>query len=157
MFGTLILSCKCDHRIHDSLDGGRELSKRLCHPGKKNLQNTFIANKISNAAQGWRVVGAMLCSPYNDINRSYLESVIPKKVRKTVESTGDQPVFKMVPRTDELVRGLMAAGRAWNVKIRIEPEKLVLQYFSNEECVKERTLSYANSKWSVYELSEACA
>jgi hypothetical protein len=124
--------------------------------GKKSVRDVLLKNEVQNSSQALKVVDAMLCLPNDDKNRSYLESVTPQMVRKTVESTGDKPAFTMVPRTDELVSGLVAAGKAWNVTIRLESRKLVIQYFSNEACVKERTLFYVNSKWSVYELSEAC-
>jgi hypothetical protein len=128
-----------------------------CAPAEKEyLHDTLLASKVENPAQAWRAIDAILCAPNNDTNRSYVETLVPRTVRKTVESTGDKPTFKMVARSEALARGLMAAGKAWDANIRTEPGKITLQYFANEACVKERTLTYVNFKWSVYAIGEAC-
>ncbi|MFL6674547.1 MAG: hypothetical protein ACJ8LG_14795 [Massilia sp.] len=135
---------------------GEEYSNACAAVPKNHLRDTLLAGKVQDAAQAWRAVDAMLCVPDNDTNRSYVKSFVPKKVHEAAESTGDKPTFRMVARSEELVRGLMAAGKAWDASIRAEPDKVILQYFANEACVKVRTLTYEKFKWSVYEVGEAC-
>jgi hypothetical protein len=135
---------------------GEEYSNACAAVPKNHLLDTLLAGKVQDAAQAWRAVDAMLCVPDNDTNRSFIKTLVPEKVHEAVEATGDKPSFRMVARSESLVRGLMAAGVAWGANIRTESGKVVLQYFANEACVKERTLIYSNFKWSVYEVGEAC-
>ena len=123
---------------------------------KKELKDTLLTSNVRDAAQAWRAVDALLCAPNNDTNRIYLESLIPKKIRQTTESTGDEATFKLVTRSRKLVQDLIAAGKAWDANIQTEPDKITLQYFANEACVNARTLIYADFTWSLFEVGEAC-
>jgi hypothetical protein len=159
IFSCSAFSCSASSATNEytNLSIHGESYPNVCAPAeKKNLQETLLASQVTDVAQAWLAVEAILCAPNNDTNRSYVETLVPRTVRKTVESTGDKPAFKMVARSEVLVRGLMAAGKAWDANIRTEPGKITLQYFANEACVKERILTYVNFKWSVYAIGEAC-
>lgn len=128
-----------------------------CEPSqRKALRGLLRASRPQDSERAWRAIDAMLCSPSDDANRHYLKTLVPRKIKETVESTGDQPEFKLVARSDRLISGLMADGKAWDADIRVESTKIVVQYFANEACVRSRTLTFENLRWSLTEVGEAC-
>jgi hypothetical protein len=153
------LSCSAsdDMNKYPTLTMHGESYANACAPEqKKGLQDAVLASTVQDAAQAWLAVDAILCAPNNNVNRKHVENLVPQKVRETVQSTGEKPTSKMVPRSDELVTSLIAGGKAWRARIRTEPSKVVLLYFADEACVKDRRLNYINFKWSVYEVGESC-
>ena len=125
-------------------------------PQKKNLHEALLASRVHDTEGAWRAIDAMLCTPSDDANRRYVKTLVPKKIKQTVESTGDQPEFKLVARSDKLIGSLIADGRAWNADVSAEPTKIVLQYFANEACVRSKTLTFENRRWSLTDVGEAC-
>jgi hypothetical protein len=123
---------------------------------KAKLENEFLMRHVADPGQAWRVVVAVLCAPENAANRSYLTKLVPQKVREPIESNGDEERFRIVPRNPELISDLMAKGQVWRVSFRGERDRIVVQYLANEACVKGFTLTYAQSRWSVFAVSEAC-
>lgn len=156
-FPTIICSAANPTNEFPTLSMHGEHYANACAPlQRKELKDTLLTNNVRDAAQAWRAIDAFLCAPNNDINRIYLESIIPKKIRQTTESTGDEATFKLVTRSRKLVQDLIAGGKAWDANIQTEPDKITLQYFANEVCVKERALIYKDFRWSLYEVGEAC-
>jgi hypothetical protein len=51
---------------------------------------------------------------------------------------------------------MLAKGRTWNVDLRTEPKKIHFQYFENDACAREVVLSFANRKWSIDAIGQAC-
>lgn len=79
-----------------------------------------------------------------------------EEVTEEIESTGDESSFWRIRRNTGLVNSVMAAGKAWNAEVHIDRDKIDLQYFANETCVKRVTLSYRRGKWVVDGIGEAC-
>jgi hypothetical protein len=128
-----------------------------CAPEQRQiLQKEIIKGDVQDATQVWKAVELILCVPEDDASRKQLISLFYKKVRKAIDSTGEAPIFKTMFVSEELASKVMAGGNAWNASILVEKSKIVLQYFVNEACVKSATLFYKKSKWSVYEIGQAC-
>lgn len=123
---------------------------------QKALQNVLSSNGVKASAQVWKLIDIILCSTKDKEDRAYVAQRVQKKLRRTVESTGEKPDVKTVERSAELIDDLLAEGRAWDANIRVEPGKIFLQYFSSEACVKAVNFSLRNGKWLVHELSVAC-
>jgi hypothetical protein len=92
----------------------------------------------------------------NAINRAYVGTLFSGKVRRKIESTADELSYQTIVPNKELVREIMEHGNAWSASVQVEPGELILQYFSNQACVKGVRLSYVQSRWVIHELSEAC-
>lgn len=82
--------------------------------------------------------------------------MLAKKVKVELESTGSEPSYEVVLRTDELIDNTMAAGEAWAAHIHNKVDKIKLHYFANEACVRGVTFSYRQRKWVIDEVGEAC-
>ena len=81
---------------------------------------------------------------------------MPEKIKEDFSSTGEEPSFETMKRSDELAERLIAARETWNARVREEYGKIILQYFADEACVKEVTLQYVESAWLRHGLGEAC-
>jgi hypothetical protein len=123
---------------------------------KHTLQDKVIKSMAQDGRQAWKAVDLILCALDSDVNRKKIISLFQKKVRKEVESTGDKSGSKTVKVNEEIATSIMAMANAWDTTIIAEQEKIVVQYFVNEACVKSATLSYSNSKWFVYQIGDAC-
>jgi hypothetical protein len=128
-----------------------------CDPVRKvALQNMLLVHNVKASKQAWRVIDAILCSPDDDKNRAYVRGIIQKRVRMSLESTGETPTVQLVERTDELIDEILAAGRAWEASLQVDSAKIILQYFANEACVEAISLSFASGKWTVSDYGVAC-
>jgi hypothetical protein len=135
---------------------GEKYASACAQLERKGLKGQLFNKNIRNAEQAWRVFEVLLCGPDDNFSRNYIKSVISRNTRKKSGSTGDNPKSKMIPRSDELVRQIMAGGKAWDANIDADPDGVTLQYFANEACVKGVRLGEVNSRWAIVEVSEAC-
>jgi len=125
-------------------------------PEQKVLRQAISKAKVKNSLAVWRAAQALLCAPRTGPERAYLASMLAKKVKVELESTGSEPSYKVVPRTDELIDNTMAAGEAWAAHTHNKVDKIKLHYFANEACVRGVTFSYRQRKWVIDEVGEAC-
>jgi len=125
-------------------------------PQQQVLRQALSKGRIENLPAVWRAVQALLCAPRTGPERAYLGSMFAKKIKQKLEETGSEPSYEVVVRTDELIDGTMAAGEAWDANLDIEVDRIRLQYFPNEACVRSVTLSYRQTKWVIDEIDEAC-
>jgi chitinase len=123
---------------------------------KKLLHEELVRSEAADAKQAWQVVELILCASDSAANRDKVISLLRKKIRQTIESTGSQPIVGRVAGNVILVDNLMAAGRAWNSSVSGNETRIVLQYFVDEACVNSVTLLYDEHKWSVDEIGQAC-
>jgi hypothetical protein len=128
-----------------------------CNPSSQGLlRETLVRNKVKNSKQAWRLIGAILCFPNDANNHVYLKQFSNKRMRLTVESTGEDPDVQTVELNDELLDEIIAGGNAWKASLRVESGKIVLQYFANEACVEGATLLFHRGAWSIHEFGIAC-
>jgi hypothetical protein len=120
------------------------------------LMNELSLHQIKNEAQAWRLIATILCSPDDNVSRTYVRTLLSGKLRRKSESTADKPSYEVLVPGNRLVSEVMAFGSAWSASVRVESDELVLQYFSNEACVKGVRFAYVASRWTIHELSEAC-
>jgi len=125
-------------------------------PEQQVLRQGLSKEGVENLPAVWRAVQALLCAPRTGPERAYLGSMFAKKIKQKQEDTGSEPSHEVVARTDELIDRTMAAGEAWDANLDIEVDKIRLQYFPNEACVRSVTLSYRQTKWVIDEIDEAC-
>ena len=135
---------------------GWTYSNACSKPEQQVLRQAVLKADVKNMPVVWRAVQALLCAPRTGPERTYLASMFVKKVKKQLESTGSEPSYEVVPRTDELVNDTMAAGEAWAANIHIGVDEIKLHYFANEACVRGVTFSYRQRKWVIDEIGEAC-
>lgn len=134
-----------------------ETYSNACEAGnQEELRSVLFKNEVKAPTQAWKLINVILCSPNDVKNRAYVTQMVQKKLRMKVESTGERPDVKTVDRNEELVDDLLAAGRAWQASIRVEPGRISLQYFANEACVEAIAFSFRNGKWLVNEFGVAC-
>lgn len=128
-----------------------------CGADQKNaLWEAVNKAKVPNDQQALKLIDLILCAPDTKENRKALMTSFGKIVREEVESTGDDPRIKTIVVTEELVASTMAFGRVWNTNLLAAKKKISLQYFVNEACVKRTKLVYSHSRWTIYEIGEAC-
>jgi len=125
-------------------------------PEQQVLRQAILKAKVQKLPAVWRAVQALLCAPRTGPEHAYLGSMFAKKIKQKQEDTGSEPSHEVVARTDELIDRTMAAGEAWDANLDIEVDKIRLQYFPNEACVRSVTLSYRQTKWVIDEIDEAC-
>lgn len=135
---------------------GWTYSNACSKPEQQVLQQAVLKADVKNMPMVWRAVQALLCAPRTGPERAYLASMFAKKVKKELESTGSEPSYEVVPRTDEVINDTMAAGEAWAADIQIQVDEIKLHYFANEACVRGVTFSYRQRKWVIDEIGEAC-
>jgi hypothetical protein len=142
---------------YSSLNINGEIYPNSCGPEQKRfLQEQLLATGIPDAAQAWQAIYLILCASENHANFAKVGALFNKQVRITIESAADKPIFKVVAGNEKLAASIMAAAKAWDTNILTEGGKIVLHYFVNEACVKSATLLHNKSKWSVYEVGQAC-
>jgi hypothetical protein len=162
LFSVLVYTCLTLHeRVHDSeyrqLKMQGNIYPNSCNKEQKSVLWEMIAKaKVYNGPQALKLVDLILCASDSKENRKVLMSSFGKGVREKVESTGGATLIKTIAVTEKIVSRTMAAGNVWNTTLLTEQKKISLQYFVNEACVKSATLLYSHSKWSVYEIGEAC-
>ena len=134
-----------------------ELYTNSCNPSSQGLlRETLVRSKVKNSKQAWRLIGAILCFPKDVKNRAYVKQFASRKMRLTFESTGEDPDVQIVELNDEILDEIIAGGNAWKASLRVEPGKIVLQYFANEACVEGATLLFHRGSWSIHEFGSAC-
>lgn len=128
-----------------------------CLPKEQQILKTSLyASKLPDVGTAWRSINHLLCASENKKNIRTAEVLISNVVSISGVQTGDEPSVEIAPRSESLIRYLMAGGQAWNAMLAFEPDKIVLRYFENEACVQERTWEYRNSAWLVNGAGEAC-
>lgn len=156
---SLSLSCSADTIPvkYPALQMHGETYQSACMPEHlSKLKAALLKEPVNETDQLWRAVRTMLCAPKDRVSRRLVKSLLPSKVRRTTESTGDEPRSKLIARTDGLIDKMLAEGKVWNACIRSIDEGITLQYFSNEACVESRKLKWANNKWSIVQIGSAC-
>jgi hypothetical protein len=101
-------------------------------------------------------VEVLLCARPTDRSRAFVRELLPRAVRKITQATGDEDISELVPRNAALVDEMFAEGLARDVTLTAEADKVTLQYFSNEVCVRSRTLILVKNRWAIAEIGEAC-
>jgi hypothetical protein len=128
-----------------------------CAPAERaDLQGNLNSKKIPEPLMAWRAIELILCAQKTKFSFNQLTELVPKHIAASAESTGDKPQREVAIRSERLVADLMAGGRAWDADIRIEDGNILLQYYVNEACVKSARLTYANRKWLLSKIGEAC-
>jgi hypothetical protein len=135
---------------------GEEYPNACSQAELARLKESVLNDRVRKAQQVWRLIETILCGPDNNANRAYIKSMIKRNIKVKTQSTGDEPNFKMILRSEEVAREIMAVGEAWDVTIRADAEMLTLQYFENEACMKGVRFMCINSQWIIYEISGAC-
>lgn len=128
-----------------------------CAPGKLGqVYQAVMLTKVPEPTQATTLVQTLLCKPNTPENRALLSAQVPSRIRLSVSASGDKDKVTTVARDDALLSSMLPAGAAWDANVLGSPNKLVLQYQSDEACVKSRTLKFAKGKWTVAEIGEAC-
>jgi hypothetical protein len=140
----------------DLIMHGESYSNACVPENQKVMRDSLFTSGAKDAGQAWQVISAILCSPNDTVNRAYIKRLVQRKVRMSIESTGEKPEIRTVERNDEIVEDIIAAGHAWKANIRIQSGKIFLRYFASEACVEGVTLSFKNGEWSIYEFGVAC-
>ena len=135
---------------------GDELPSACMPTQLAQVYKALALTRVPEQTQAATLLQTLLCKADTPTNRATLKPLVPAKVRFAVAATGDKDQVKTVARDDALLSSLLPAGAAWDANVLGSPNKLVLQYQANEACVKSRTLKFANGKWSVAEIGEAC-
>ena len=154
---AILLSSASAKNEHSSLNIHGEIYPNSCGSEQKRfLQEQVLASGIPDAAQAWQAIYLILCASGTHSNFGKVAALFTKQVRSEIESTADDPIVRVVEGNEKLAASIMAAEKAWDTNISTAGGKIVLQYFVNEACVKSATLLYNKSKWSVYEVGQAC-
>lgn len=142
---------------YPSLEIQGQRYKNVCLKSQAaKLKNMLLGGQVPNATQAWHIIGMLLCAPKNHANKVTVKKSIKGRVKRVIESTGEEPEQKWVRASEELTRQLMAGGRAWNADIDAGSRTIALQYYPNEACIRIVKLEYSGTKWIVYEFAEAC-
>jgi hypothetical protein len=140
------------------MQGGTYLNACLNNE-KAELKKNVLKLKWPNQDKAWKLIETVLCANNNEISRSYISDLVPNKLRRK-DLTDAKPKIMFVRKNEELINKLLALRNAWSPNVRKHETNLyqgiVLQYFSNEACVKELTLRHVKDKWKLYEISETC-
>ena len=155
-FSTLACASAISNEYRSLKIDGELFASACSRDPKSVLYDTLLSSNVQDTDKAWRAIELILCSPNNATNRKFIKSIVPERIERTSVSTGDISAHRLIARSDALISALPAAGEAWNAEIRAVPGTIVLQYFSNAACVKERTFTYVRSRWLLSSISEAC-
>jgi len=122
----------------------------------ESLHKTVLARNVENSNYVWQIINALLCGSFNSSAHELVKTIVPQQIREKVVSTGEEPSFRILRRNDDVIKDLMANGRAWGVEMRVTSESLVLEYYPNDACFRRIALENHNSKWNISEIGEAC-
>lgn len=158
---SLILSTSCPALnasvSYPSLSMHGNTYQNACAPDQlARLQNALSQTSVRESRAAWVAVKTLLCADNKGAARLAVKSLLAPNVRRVFEATGDSPRSELVARTDALVDEMFAERNAWDASVEIANGKLSLQYFSNEACVRSRTLTFSKKQWSISEIGEAC-
>lgn len=131
--------------------------RSVCTPDQlSQLRQAVTEGRPHAPAQLWRAVEVMLCSRKANSDVRFVRALVPRKIKRSSEATGDRTVINYTPRDVELIEGLFAEQKAWGAGVKVKRAKVTLQYFANEACVVTRTLIFVKPNWQISEFGEAC-
>ena len=128
-----------------------------CKPWQiAEIRKTLAQSGADRPVELKAAVEVLLCASPTDRSRAFVRKLLPKAVRKATQATGDEDTSELVPRNAALVDEMFAEGFARDVTLTTETDKVTLQYFANEACVKSRTLILVKNRWAIAKIGEAC-
>lgn len=102
------------------------------------------------------MIETVLCAPADQGSRAYIARHLSSKVRRNFASSSELKKSDLPLPDNDIAAEIIAAKRAWNANLRVEENKVVLQYFIDEACVKSIGFTLVKSVWIISEVSAAC-
>lgn len=123
---------------------------------KQELMIKIQKNALHHSQALQNAIKFILCGndTPQDINR--MVSIIDEVVTMTYEGTGEEKKLGTSREKTEILKEIMAKGKAWNATLNFEDSEAKLQYFSSEACVESVKLRHSEKSWLVYEIGGAC-
>ena len=134
-----------------------ETYENSCSPkSRKKLMENISKNVLHGSRSLQSTVELILCGDRNSRNRKRMIHLIDQVVVTSYEGTGEKEVTGELNKKIDVLKIIMAGGRAWEATLIFDETDVKLQYFSNEACVKSIKARYFKNSWLVHEIGEAC-
>lgn len=115
---------------------------------RKNIQHD--SRSLENT------INFILCSNYNSKNIKQMINIVDAVVTTSYEGTGEEKVTGSSKDKMEILKDVMAEGKAWNATLIFDDSEVKLQYFSSEACVESVKLRHSDNSWLIHEIGGAC-
>lgn len=120
------------------------------------LKQQLPKTPVQSPENLWRVIETVLCAPAEKGSRAYIARQLSSKVKQNFAGNSELKNSSLPFPDNDIAAEIMAAQRAWNANLRVEENKVVLQYFTDEACVIGIGLAFVKSVWVISEVSDAC-
>jgi hypothetical protein len=123
---------------------------------KEELRSKLMSSTVPDPKAAWSTIELILCAKKDKPTQDKMRKLVQKRILTSVESTGQNTSKDVESRSEEFLSELMAEGQAWDARIDLRKEEVVLQYYANEACVNSATLRYVKRNWLVTKVGQAC-